>query len=379
MLSRRVLLAAAAAAPLVSGCAGDGAPRPVSQHRPGEWLLSGVTNVTQVAQLTGPGAINDTSTVLLAGADLGSMFTAGERTYFLFGDNFGIRADDAVGGTGEVWKSNCLAWSTDDNPADGITFDGWILDDLDQVKEILPGDHHVNDGSGEVTKIPTQGWAMGEDLFAGYMSVSHWGEPGVWTADHAGLARSTDGGQNWQILPDVRWAGDSDFVQLAHAFVRDDDGDQLYLWGIPAGRFGSVKLMRVRADAAAVADPAAYQYFAGADDGRPRWSAKEADAAVVHEGQVGELSVMWSTYLSRWILTTMLGNGDAVVLEGQAAWGPWGEPHTITTQAETAGLYAPYLSPRHVADDGRRVYFTLSIWGPYQVYWYAMDLQRGEA
>ena len=372
-MSRRTLLAAGGATALLGGC-GLVDRGPQAHRVAGGFRLAGVEGVTQIAQLTGPGAINDTAAVLLAGADLGHMTTVGDRTFFVFGDNFGERDPEAYGGVGEIWKSNAMAWSTSDDPGAGIRFDGWILDEYGQVKELLPSAHRPNDVVGETTRIPTQLFAVGETLYLAYMSVWHWGAPGVWTADHAGLARSTDLGQTWEELLEPRWAGDSGFVQLAQVPLAADGEEWIYLWGIPAGRFGSVRLMRVPATDAAVTDPGAYQYFAGTDADRPRWSDAEADAQVVLEGPVGELSVIWSTYLERWLLTTMAGNADAVVFEGLSPWGPWSSPHVLTTQAETPGLYAPYMTPRYVSDDGRRVYFTLSIWGPYQVYWYAMDL-----
>lgn len=373
-MSRRQLLAAGAAVPLLSACGGD--QFPVAAQLGEDFLLERVDAVTQVAQLTGPGAMNDTASVLLAGADLGHMAGVGDRTYFVFGDNFGIRDDDAFGGTGDVWKSNAIAWSTDEDPSDGITFDGWILDDLEQVAEVLPGDHVPNEQVGEVTKIPTQMWEADGELFLAWMSVHHWGAPGVWTADHAALARSRDDAQTWEPVDGVRWAGDSNFVQLAQARVVEAGTEYLFLWGIPAGRFGGVQLMRVPARADAVADQGAYEYFTGVVDDVAVWGSEEADAVTVLDAAVGELSVLWSEYLQRWLLTTMVDNGDAVVFEGLSPWGPWSEPHTITTQAETPGLYAPYTCPRYVTDGGRRIWFTLSIWGPYQVFWYSMDLVR---
>ncbi len=372
-MSRRALLATGGAVALLGGCGlFDGGPQ--ARRVTGGFRLAGVTGVTRIAQLTGPGALNDTAAVLLAGADLGHMTTVGDRTFFVFGDNFGERDPEAYGGVGDIWRSNALAWSTSDDPSAGVRFDGWILNEYGQAKEILPSDHRPNEVVGETTKIPTQLFAVGRTLYLAYMSVTHWGAPGEWTAGHAGLARSTDLGQNWEFLPEVRWAGESNFVQLAQVPLTADGRDWIYLWGIPAGRFGSVKLMRVPADDAAVTDPTAYRYFAGTDGDQPRWSADEADAVVVLDGPVGELSVMWSTHLERWLLTTMADNADAVVHEGLSPWGPWSAPHTITTQRETPGLYAPYMAPRYVSDDGRRVYFTLSIWGPYQVFWYSMDL-----
>lgn len=374
-MSRRTLLAAGGAAALLGGCGVlDRGPAPGRVS--GDFRLAGVTGVTQIAQLTGPGAINDTAAVLLAGADLGHMTTVGEKTFFVFGDNFGERDPEAFGGVGDIWRSNALAWSTSDDPTAGIVFDGWALNEYGQAAEILPSDHRPNDVVGETTKIPTQLFAVGQTLYLGYMSVVHWGDPGVWTAGHAGLARSTDLGLTWELLEQPRWAGESNFVQLAQVPMTADGQDWIYLWGIPAGRFGSVKLMRVPAQDAAVIDPSAYQYFAGTDADQPRWSSSEADAEVVLAGAIGELSVMWSDHLQRWLLTTMADNADAVVFEGLSPWGPWSASHTITTQRETPGLYAPYMTPRYVSDDGRRVYFTLSIWGPYQVFWYSMDLLR---
>ncbi|MCC2594288.1 DUF4185 domain-containing protein [Tessaracoccus sp. OS52] len=372
MVSRRTLLTAGAVAPLLTACGSEGIPNAVQLGD--DFVLERVDAVTQLAQLTGPGAMNDTVQYLLEGADLGHMTTVGDRTYFVFGDNFGLRDPDTIGAGGEVWKSNCIAFTTDDDPADGITFDGWILDDLGQVKEVIPGDHKPNDQVGEVTKIPTQMWAVGDALFMGYMSVHHWGEPGAWTADHAGVARSLDDAQTWEIIPGLVWAGDSNFIQLAHAHVVEAGDTYVYLWGIPAGRFGGVKLMRVRADADAVVDLGAYEYFSGLADDLPSWSKEESDAVTVLDASVGELSVLWSEHLGRWLLTTMVDNGSAVVFEGLAPWGPWSQPHTITTQGETPGLYAPYTNPRYVS--GERVYFTLSIWNPYQVFWYSMDLVK---
>lgn len=375
MIQRRSLLLAGGAIALAAGCSASADEVPTAQEA-GQFVLERADNFTQIAQLTGPGAVNDTESVLLAGADLGSMFTVDETTWFVFGDNFGLRDADAFGGEGDIWKSNALAFSTDDDPTDGITFDGWILDESGTVKEVLPGQHDSNDGYGEVTKIPTQGWGVDESLFLAYMSVKQWGDPGQWWANHAGIAVSTDQGQEWEIIEGLQWEGESNFVQLAQHVVIEDDQEYLYLWGIPAGRFGSVKLMRVPNTADAVRDKSSYSYYAGQDGETPRWSDQEADAQVVLDRPVGELSVLWSHHLERWLLTTMIDNGSAVVFEGLSPWGPWSEPHVLTTQAETPGLYAPYMNPRYVSDDGTRIYITFSIWGPYQVFWYSFDLTR---
>lgn len=368
------IAATAATGIALGGCASGAVSVDADADKP--FVLTGVENLTEIAQLTGPDSeVNDTDAVAVAGTDLGSMFDVGDTTYFVFGDTFGTRDPESIGGQGGNWRSNVMALSTDDDPSDGITFDEWVVDDIGFAKELVPGEHEAN-GVGEVTKIPTHGFAVEDTMYLQFMSVNFWGEPGQWDANHAGLAKSTDAGQSWEVLEEPRWPGESNFVQVSAAPVHEDGADVLYFWSIPAGRFGGVQLMKVPATVASVEDPEAYQYFAGTDeDGAPRWEGDADLAQTIVEGNVGELSVMYSEYLERWIMTTSM-DAEAVIIEGLTPWGPWSEPQTITTQAEHPGLYSPYLNPRYVADDGRTVFFTMSLWGPYNVFWFSMDLKR---
>lgn len=371
-------LAVAAAMVALGGCSGGGSPSAdAAAGKP--FVLTGVSGLEEIAQLTGPDAINDTEGVAVAGTDLGSMVNVGDRTYFFFGDTFGERDPESIGGQGGIWRSNVAAYTTDDDPTDGITFDGWApVDDVGWAGALVEGDHDANNGNGEVTKIPTYGFAIGETLYIHYMSVKHWGEPGVWDANFAGLARSDDGGETWQALEAPRWEGDSNFVQVATAQVSDGGTEYLYFWGIPAGRLGGVALMRVPATQDDVERLDAYTYFAGTDgDGKPRWSDSEADVELILGPTVGELSVMWSEYLERWVMTYS-DAGNAYIREGLTPWGPWGDQIEMVSSGEYAGLYSPYLNPRYTSDDGRRLYFTLSLWGPYNVFWFSVDLERGD-
>lgn len=369
-----ICLVAAASASL-TGCSSGEADIDTDPDKP--FVLTGVSGVASLAQLTGPGAINGTEFAGVAGTDLGSMANLGDRTYFFFGDTFGERDPDSYGGQGGMWRSNVAAWSTDDDPADGIHFEGWTpTDALGFASAMVEGEHGPNDGSGEVTKIPTHGFAIGDTLYISYMSVSYWGEAGEWDANYSGLAKSTDQGESWTPLDSPHWPGDSNFVQVAVAPVRDAGADYLYFWSIPSGRFGEVALMRVPADTAAVEDLDSYTYFAGvADDGTPHWSAEISDAEIVVGGTIGELSVMWSDYLDRWIMTYS-DAGNAYIREGVTPWGPWGEPIELVSGDDYEGLYSPYLNPRYVQNEGRTIYFTLSLWGPYNVFWFTAELER---
>lgn len=370
--------ASASLAVLLAACSGSPTASPVvhsDDDKP--FVLADVSDVTQIAQLTGPDALNDTESAAVAGTDLGSMTNLGDRTYFFFGDTFGERDPESIGGQGGIWRSNVSAWTTDDDPTDGITFDGWApSDDLGWAEALVEGEHDPNDGEGEVTKIPTHGFAIGETLYISYMSVSYWGEPGAWDANYAGLAKSTDKGETWTALDAPRWPGDSNFIQVAPVIVSDGGEEHVYFWTIPAGRFGGVALMRVPATEHAVEDLSAYSYFAGTgDDGAPVWSAEMTDAELVVEGTIGELSVMFSEYLDRWLMTYS-DDGNAYIREGITPWGPWNDPILLASGDEYPGLYSPYMNPRYVTDGGRRIHFSLSLWGPYNVFWFAADLER---
>lgn len=211
-----------AALAVLGGCAGKDVVK-VNSDADLPFVLSGVSDLTQVAQLTGPGAVNDTVSAGVVGTDLGSMVNLGDKTFFLFGDTYGIRDEDAWGGGGDLWRSNVSSWTTDDDPSDGITFDGWApVDEFGLAAALAEGDHDANTGLGEVTKIPTYGFAVDGTLYVQYMSVSYWGESGVWDANYAGLLRSADEGQTWENLESVRWPGNSGFIQVAALTVSEN-------------------------------------------------------------------------------------------------------------------------------------------------------------
>jgi len=335
------------------------------------FVLSGVTDVTRVGQITGAEGPGNTVQWGVGFCDLGSMFEHNGKVWFTFGDTFASRAPGATGGGGTGWRSNVMAWTTDTDPSDGITLEGMVLDDLGLAKELLPSKKVDN---VEMTVIPTHGFAANGAMYLHWMSVKHWSIAGEWVVNDAGLARSSDDGQTWTVLDTPRWSGTSGFVQIAPYHVRENGVDTLYVWGITHGRFGGVSLAKV--PAAGVEDAAAWRYYTGLDGaGNPTWSNDVTAAKLVVDDMVGELSVVWNPYLERWIMTYSKG-GAAVIREGLAPWGPWGGTITVVTKDDAPGLYAPYMLDRYTAEGGRRIYFTLSIWDPYEVFWYRADLTK---
>jgi hypothetical protein len=53
--------------------------------------------------------------------------------------------------------------------------------------------------------------------------------------------------------------------------------------------------------------------------------------------------------------------------------GPWSEEQLVVTAGDYPGLYAPYIVPMSTLGDD--VYFTMSQWGPYNVFLLYMTLE----
>ncbi|MGV9173644.1 MAG: DUF4185 domain-containing protein, partial [Promethearchaeia archaeon] len=215
--------------------------------------LDQIISVSRVIQLTGENSPSRTDQYMVYGTDLGSIFTHGERIYFIFGDTFGTRYKDHIGPGGEMWRSNTMGYTHDKNASNGIIFDGMIVNSTGIAKQLIPSSCADN----EITKIPTAGISVNGNIYLYYMSLQQWGDHGHWDANYCGVAKSTDNGENFMILENPRWPGGSNFIQTTIAPF----GDYLYFWSIPSGRFGGVQIMRVRSEKIESQD--AYEYLSG--------------------------------------------------------------------------------------------------------------------
>ena len=361
-VSRRRFLAGGAAFALAAGSGTLlGSSKAIGQ--PGQGWTVNRGDTYEISQLTGPESINETHIRWnIYGTDLGHMFEHEGRLYMVFGDTFGYPGKPPE--FGEDWRSNVMAWAVDANPEDGISFDGMITDRPGHAKELIPQEQVPGE---EVTIIPTYGVSTGSRMFLHYMAVREWGPPGQWWLNRSGLAYSDDDGQTWE-LSDVVWGPESNFGQAAIV----EAGKYLYLFGIPGGRFGGVELARVKSKH--ILDMKHYEYW----DGR-RWTGREGAAATIVPAPVGELSVQWNSYYRhyrQWIMTCLNEKKAAIVLRAaDCLTGPWGGEQTVVTAQEVPQIYAPYIPPRW--NDGPGIYFTLSKFDVYNVFWWRTSLEGG--
>jgi hypothetical protein len=411
MMARPSIVRHMALSVLVTGCITLGGLAPAQ----GAWAADSatappfsykVTNITQVAQLIGPtpgsslagtaasaDSINDTTRWGVCGGDLGSLIVDQNVAYIALGDNYTTCPPGTGGPAGGLgppdWRSNALGIIP--NPHDfahGLHITKWYSGDEKTAAEPIPSQHNAGDCQDteapgcEVTAIPTYGFAGQGHLFLAYMSVHHWGVASVWDVNYSSFAMSADRGKTWKVeRGKVQWGAKSNFAQVA--VTADSDGTHLLFYGIPGGRFGAVKLMRTPNTWQSVLKPGAYQYFVGTDAaGRPRWSGKQGKAVPVASAPVGELSVIYDPGLKRWLMTYLQGGNDQikpssddlVIRDAPNYWGPWSAPITLVSHIRFPGLYGAFMNPQFLDQGGREIYFVMSEWGPYSVFWMRANL-----
>lgn len=313
-------------------------------------VLAGVKDVEFVEWVTGPDSPSRThENYGVLGTDLGSMFDMNGTLYIAFGDTFGCCRPSAGGGGGGQWRYNVLAYTTDRDLEDGITFDDMIMGDNGRARAVLRKRFE------DFTIIPTAGIAVGDRLYLHYMAVQEWGAPGHWTLNRSGWGYSDDGGETWTQPPDAVWDGDTNFGMVA--LVKD--ADFVYVFGTHGGRYSGIQLARVPADQ--VLDMTAYTYWNGQD-----WDSNIEQAVEIVPAPAGELSVAWNSFLGRWIMLYLDEPRHGIVIrEAPELTGPWSEPQMVISSDQFPALYGSYLHPW--ASDGEVIYFNMSQWGPYNV------------
>jgi len=288
------------------------------------------------------------------GADTGSMFSYRGKTYTLYQDNFGAPTvpfgSDFFSVAHADWRSQTLAISRDDNPADGLTIDSTITDKPGHAKELLHSPHD----SVENTLAPSYGIAIGDRMFMHYLSIKTEGPDFLhWVCNASGMAYSDDGGRTWVKGPPI-WPGNSNFSQVAIV----QDGAFVYSFGVPciSPRGGGVQLARVPTNR--LLDRGAYRYWTGRS-----WSPTMTAAATIVPPDVWQFSVRYNSYYKQWLLMSGARTLGVHLYSADAITGPWSQPQTVLPARTNDPVhddqgYAPMLTPRW--NDGPDIWFTVS-------------------
>ncbi|MGI8309971.1 DUF4185 domain-containing protein [Saccharopolyspora hattusasensis] len=337
-----------------------------------------VLSATRLTRITGEDSCNRTASRFgIRATDLGIMWDDRRGGVLAaFGDTYGDGWGGHGAGPGHAdWRYNVIARSTNTDLDAGLKFDSVLQREDGMAGQVLPGDRT---GVPEHTVIPTSGIAVGGRNYLHYMSVRHWGTPGVWHTNYGALAHSDDGGTTWTKSETAVWPnrrqswlsrfrrrdqGGHPFQMIGFAGVLDR---RVYLLGTPSGRFGAGHLARVGADD--LLEPAAYQYWTGAG-----WGADPFAAEPVLPGPVAELSVQYNRHFGLWFAVHLDEHRAAIVLRtAPVLTGPWTDGEVVVSGADYPALYGGFQHPW--ATDRPAIYFTLTQWGPYNVDFFRGDL-----
>ena len=320
--------------------------------------------VTSIGALTGPDAPVDMKAPDICGTDIGTMAEIGGRILLAFGDTFGW-ADGRCTRFGPNWRSNVLAFTSDNDPSDGVAIESWYVGDDGKAKAVADGVHQ-EPFKGEQTRIPTAMVTVGDTVYLHTMSVYGFASMGgVWLCNNSRFYSSTDEGATWKAAPQTFGDFKSSFNMLALSVAPgagNEDGAHIYAIGTSCGRFGGARLARVPTDA--VLENAAWEYFDGAD-----WSSNRADAAEIIKPGAGEGSLAWNAGLGKWMYTTLNELSAQIELRlADELTGAWSDPIVLATTADSPQAYGAFLTPSWISDDGLTFYFVMSQFGPYNTY-----------
>ncbi|MFD0365393.1 DUF4185 domain-containing protein [Nocardia sp. GCM10030253] len=315
--------------------------------------------VREVAKQTGANSVNRTDKRWqVDGTDLGIMWeSAPGEIATVFGDTVG-RGFHPPGGMGTDWRSNVLAFSTDRDLSDGMTYDRMVTDDRCHAAEVLSSRKLDNI---EVTTIPTSGFAIGDRQYLSYMAIRTWNSiPGTFFTNYGGIAYSDDHGQTWTKDPHARW---DNIFGLANFQVSAmvPNGDYVYMFGTPNTRLAAVGLARVPKDQ--ILNTTAYQYWR---DGHWTPTGGFAAATPIVDAPAGELSVRFDSARNVWQMSYLdTAKAAIVVRESDSPQGVWSEGTPTVSVLNYPELYGGFIHPWSSGSD---LYLNISTWNDYNVY-----------
>lgn len=298
--------------------------------------------------------------------DLGICIDNKESLLFLYGDSFS--GTDCNKG---VWNSNFVATSKNKSFANNLVFDDISHFPNGLVKPLIQGQHDENkelnlDPSNhkEVTKIPTGGIRLNEDVYVFYMSIRYWGKPGEWfvTSNELLKARYNDL-NNFKKVDNFKFDNivNDQFGQI-YPFFNPFDEEHIYLLCLPGGRFGNTCLCRVKIED--FEDISKYQVLT-----------KDKEFIFIHEvdredyffivnnSNSSEQSILFNPYLNKWVISNLTEKGITFLL-ADSLFEEFKEEVVILNYENFPSMYGGFIHPSMMDYEGKRMYMQVSQWSP---------------
>ncbi len=129
----------------------------------------------------------------------------------------------------------------------------------------------------------------------------------------------------------------------------------------------AVKAKKAEKDRAEERPEDEYEYW----DGEANMWVKgdEHRATTLIEGTVGEASLMYMEKYDKWLAIYIDSrNGGISYRSADNITGPWSQSRPLIKRGEIPGCYGSFIHPACAKDDDGHIYWTMSIWGYYNVF-----------
>ncbi len=330
------------------------------------------------ATLSGEGLSNPNSTHTrwnLGGTDLGIIWEMSNGEYgILFGDSYGSDFRPAGGGPGPAsdWRSNVLAFSDNTDLKNGLKFKSMLVSNgrPNKAAPVIERENYYG-----FTYIPTAAIELNGKQYMHYM---YWEVGTTVRADqnYSSIYCSEDYGQTWSSCRGkISFDTDSYFAMVG--YTKKPGDEYCYMLGAQSGRGyrkSSAKVARFKYDD--ILDKTKYEFWNG---GKRQWvKGKESQATTVLDGTVGELSVMYLEEYDRFLALYFDSDRYAICYRSAARMqGPWSEERILCNGRDSryAQLYGSYIHPLSAKKGSNRIYWTISQWQPYNVFFMEADVK----
>ncbi len=362
---RRLNIAVFFLAGLVYGCSQKNSP---SKQADAGLVKITVIETKRIARLTGktlPGEkipnTGYTTKYNVGGTDLGIMWDMEDgRVGLFFGDSYGNDFVPVGGGPGKAtdWRFNLLGFSTDSDLSDGLTIDSMVADANGAAKQVLPPSENSH------TIIPTAAIHVNGADYVHYFDLKSWKG---WVTNFSSLYKSKNGGKSWERCNEVIFPRGSKFSVAAWA---KKDG-YVYMAGTRTLRTSPVYLCRFKEKD--ILYQKKYEYW----NNLKGWvKGNEETASKLFDGPVGEASLFFNDHFNCWMLSYLNDKRRNIELSyAKHITGPWSAPEILVAGKSFPGLYGPFMYPHNKGDV---LYFTMSVWAPYNVFLMKARLKQTE-
>lgn len=343
-----------------------------------------VDYIEEVAIVTGKSAaINTLEKWNVGGTDLGFPVYDDKRKtmYYYFGDTFS--STNQIGGD---WRSQTVGIAKNLDLSKGIIFDDFIHDENGKAVEIIPSQKKSNEDEIEVTRIVTGGIVINGIHYIYFMSIYKWITGAPWKVGYNGVAKSIDG-EHYHVLNNIYFTADSIANTMAQIGVSFDDAKKhlcpnmaqvfpyynkkdgyIYIYGIPGGRNGSMKVARFKKEN--IEEMEKYEYYVGGEFKKGFEALGEFSLSndnFIAGPFISEFSISYSKYLKKYVMTYLWAARDKRISDGifmrlSDDLIHWSDQEGILSFYHYYKTYGPMTHDLLETKDGKIKYLIVSQW-----------------